>query len=190
MTALRSKLSYRFLGAIIAVFLLCSFCAASYHTTEYQYYGKEPYYEFDTSGFIKTELIFVLISSAVFVLMLYTKKQIIIDDEKITVSNVLTRQSEFYMLSDISDFKWMHKNVQGTGVMSHGRTVSAQSASRQTATVFFADNRELTITNYQYSNLIELRARLYDYCIGKGIIHMAPLSERKMSSIRRGRLRH
>lgn len=188
MTSIRSKLSYRFLGAIIAVFFLASFCAGSYHTTEYQYYGKEAFYTFDAGGFIKTELVLLLIATTIFIALLFTKKQITIDDEKIAVRNILTKHTEIYLLSDITDFKWMHKNVQGTGVMLRGRATS-QSASVQTATIYFTNNRELTMANYEYANLIELRARLYDYCIAKGIIHMAPLSERKMSSIRRGRLR-
>lgn len=85
-------------------------------------------------------------------------------------------------LVDITDFEWNNKAVS-----SRTRYGNSVRLKNEYISIYFTNNRNLTISFDQYENFDDIKKFIYNYCIMNQIINIRPLAERKKSIFLRRR---
>lgn len=113
-------------------------------------------------------------------LAISAKQGMLIDQEKISCKNRLSKTVTIYMLSDIIDFNWGNPSRKFAGRVGQTRL------KNEYIELCFKNQVPLQITYDEYENFDQIKNFFYSYCIRNKIITVRPLEERKRSRSRRG----
>lgn len=113
------------------------------------------------------------------ILIIATKQEILIDDEKITSKSRFSKTPTTYLLSDIIDFNW------GNPVRKFAGRVGQTRMKNEYIELCFKNRVPLQIMYDEYENFDQIKNFFYNYCIRNKIITIRPLEERRRSRYRK-----
>jgi hypothetical protein len=177
--AMRSELSYRFVGVIAAVFILSSIFSAPFSLR----FGGD-------GAFAITEGLLLAAALGAFLYHYSKKESLIITKDRLLVCRLLSGKERSWKLSDISDFEWGHKNVATVGARIGRFYTPGEASSEQVMIIHLKDGTALRYSNYDFVNLADLRTHLFNYCHRHGIIKYDPFALRKEREEKRRRRLH